>query len=368
MPVDLTSYDEPLNAEELEALARAKLPKMAYDYYSSGAEDEITLLKNRTAFSTIGLRPRMLVDVSNRSMATTVMGEAVSMPILVAPTAFHALAHPDRELATTRACGRLNTVMTLSTLATSSIEEVTQAASAPVWFQLYVYKDRGITRNLIERAESHGCKALVVTVDSPMLGRRERDVRNRFHLPPHLELKNLSPLNLQSVPATQGGSGLAHYISSLYDVSLTWKDLEWMASLTKLPVLVKGILRADDACHALDFGARGIVVSNHGGRQLDTAVPSIRALPEVVQAVEGKAEVFVDGGIRRGTDILKAIALGARAVLIGRPVLWGLAINGEEGVVSALEMLRHELDLAMVLSGCPTLDSITEDLIAEQPL
>jgi 4-hydroxymandelate oxidase len=298
-------------------------------------------------------------------MATTVLGEPVSMPILIAPTALPGLAHPEGEIAKTKAAGSARTIITLATLSTSSIEEAMAVATGPVWFQLYVFKDREISASLVQRAEAAGCKAVVLTVDVPVLGKRERDVRNRFTLPEHLSLKNLLPSGCQELPKSLAGSGLAAYVASLFDATLTWKDIEWLARVTKLPVLVKGILRADDALRAVDHGASGIIVSNHGARQLDTAPATISVLPEIVDAVAGAVEVYVDGGIRRGTDVLKAMAYGARAVLVGRPILWGLAVGGETGVKSVLEMLRQEFDLAMALSGCPTLSSITRDLIRQ---
>ena len=238
-------------------------------------------------------------------------------------------------------------------------------ATGPVWFQLYVFKDRAISASLVKRAEAAGCKAIVLTVDVPMLGKRERDVRNRFTLPDHLSLKNLLPGGCQELPKNVAGSGVAAYVVSLFESALTWKDIQWLAGLTELPVLVKGILRTDDALRAVDHGASAIIVSNHGARQLDTTPASISVLPEIVDAVAGRIEVYVDGGIRRGTDVLKALAYGARAVLVGRPILWGLAVGGETGVKSVLELLRQEFDLAMVLSGCPTLNSITRDLVRQ---
>jgi 4-hydroxymandelate oxidase len=343
-----------INLAELEMKARQLLPQTAYDYYAGGANDEITLRENRVAYDRITLLPRMLVDVSQRQMSTTVLGEPVSMPILIAPTSFQGLAHPEGEVATAKAAGAAETLMTLSTLSTFSIEEVMAVAAGPVWFQLYVFKDRAMSASLVKRAEVAGCKAIVFTVDVPLLGRRERDVRNQFKLPDDHSVKNLLPAGLQASPDD---------IVSLFDPALTWKDIEWLAGITKLPVLVKGILRSDDALQGVNHGASGLIVSNHGARQLDTAPATISVLPEIVDAVGGKVEVYVDGGIRRGTDVLKAIACGARAVFIGRAVLWGLACGAEAGVRHVLEMMRQEFDLAMALSGCPTLSSITRDLI-----
>jgi 4-hydroxymandelate oxidase len=354
---------EAINLFELETKARELLPQAAYDYYASGANDEITLRENRVAYERITLLPRMLVDVSKRHMGTTALGEPVSMPILIAPTAFQGLAHPEAEVATVKAAGAANTLMTLSTLSTFSIEEVMAVATGPVWFQLYVLQDRAISASLVKRAEVAGCKAIVLTVDAPLLGRRERCVRNQFKFPDDLPVKNLLPAGLREFPDGASGRGLAPYIASLLDSALTWKDIEWLTGITKLPLLVKGILRADDALLAVKHGASGVIVSNHGARQLDTTPAPISVLPEIADAVGSKVEVYVDSGIRRGTDVLKAIACGARAVFIGRPVLWGLAAGAEAGVRNVLEMLRQEFDLAMALSGCPTLSSITRDLI-----
>ena len=353
----------PINLCDLEERARAVLPQMSYDFYASGANDEITLRENRAAFERIKVLPRMLIDVSARDMSTTVLGEPVSMPILIAPMAVQCLGHPDGEIATTKAAGAAKTLTTLATLATTSIEEVMAIATGPVWFQLYVFRDRALTASLVQRAEAAGCKAVVLTVDVPVPGTRERDVRNRFTLPEHLFLKNLRPAGLEKLPKGVADSGMAAYAAANFDPALTWKDVEWLAQLTNLPILVKGILRADDALSAVNHGAAGIIVSNHGGRQLDTTPAAISVLPEIVDAVAGAVEVYVDGGIRRGTDVLKAIAYGARAVMIGRPILWGLAVGGEAGVKSVLEMLRAEFDLAMALSGCPSLAAITRDLV-----
>ena len=342
---NLSEQIEAINLLELEMKARELLPQTAYDYNAGGASDEITLRENRMTYERITLLPRMLVDVSERHMGTTALGEPVSMPILIAPTAFQGLAHPKGEIATVKAAGAAKTLMTLSTLSTFSIEEVMAVATGPVWFQLYVFKDRAISASLVKRAEVAGCKAIVFTVDLPLLGRRERDVRNQFKLPDDFSVKNLLPAGLQ------------------FDPALTWKDIEWLAGITTLPVLVKGILRSDDALLAVKHGASGVIVSNHGARQLDTTPATISVLPEIADAVGGKVEVYVDGGIRRGTDVLKAIACGAHAVFIGRPVVWGLACGAEAGVSYVLEMLRQEFDLAMALSGSPTLSSITRDLI-----
>jgi 4-hydroxymandelate oxidase len=355
---------QPINVSDYEALAAARVDPIAWDYYRGGAEDEVSLRANRSAFERIRLRPRMLVDVSARELGTTVLGTPVSMPILVAPTAYHCMACDEGECATAQAAGAAGTVMVISTLATRSIEEVARAATGPLWFQLYVYRDRSVSESLVHRAEAVGCKALVLTVDAPRLGTRERDVRNGFGLPPHLRMANFVDDTYGDVHAQgQGESALAVHAAALFDTSLTWEGLEWLRSVTTLPVLVKGILTAEDAELAVAHGADGIIVSNHGGRQLDGVPATIEALPEVTAAVAGRCELYLDGGVRRGTDVLKALALGARAVLVGRPVIWGLATDGAAGARHVLELLRDELDLAMMLSGRPTLASIDRALV-----
>jgi len=352
-----------LNLFELERLAKEKLPQSAHDYYSSGAWDEVTIRENRAAFERIKIHYRVLVDVSWRDLSTILFGQPISIPILVAPTAFHKLAHPEGELATVRAAGKAGTIMVLSSLSTTLVEDVMKAASGPVWFQLYINKDRGFTRDLVARVEAAGCQALMLTVDTPEWGRRERDVRNKFHLPPGLAAVNLLPSNARGEVIGHSGAGMGQAFAWMLDASVTWKDVDWLRSLTKLPVILKGICRADDARRAVENGANGIVVSNHGGRQMDTAPATIEALPRCADAVEGRLPILLDGGVRRGLDVLKAIALGATAVQVGRPILWGLAASGQQGVESALGLLRQELDLAMALAGCPNLKAITRDLI-----
>jgi 4-hydroxymandelate oxidase len=349
--------EEVVNLGEFEPLARKKLDPATYDYYAGGAGDEVTLDQNRSAWRDITLRHRALVDVSRRDLSTTVLGQRVEFPALVAPTAFHKLAHPDGECATAR--GAAGTIMILSTLSTMPVEDVIAAARGPVWFQLYVLRDRGITRELVERAVRAGCKALVLTVDAPVLGRRERDVKRAFVLPPGITIANLA----QALPKTAHDSGLAVWFASQLDQSLTWRDLEWLRSITDLPIVVKGIVRGDDAAHAVEHGASAVVVSNHGGRQLDGAPATARALPEVIEGAGGRAEVLVDGGIRRGVDVVRALALGARAVLLGRPILWALATGGEAGVARALALFAAEIDLAMALCGCPDVSAVTRDLL-----
>lgn len=359
----MTPVVRPINLFEYEKLARQHLSEMAWDYYASGAWDQVTLRDNRAAFERFKLRPRMLIDVTQRDLTTQVLGRSLQMPILIAPMAFQCLADPEGEIATAKAAAKSGIGMMLSTLATKSIEEVASVRKQGNWFQLYVHRDRGLTRALVELAYANGVDALCLTVDAPLLGRRENDTHNQFALPSGMELANLAILTELEIPQKQGESGLFAYFAEQLDPGITWADLEWLQSLTPLPLAVKGILRGDDALKAVEYGAKAVIVSNHGGRQLDGAIASIDALSEVVASVSNKAEVLMDGGIRRGTDILKALALGAKAVLVGRPVLWGLAISGEAGVQHILEILRDELDLAMALSGCANLQDIDRSLV-----
>jgi 4-hydroxymandelate oxidase len=350
-----------LNLLELESLARARLDPQAFDYYRSGANDELTLRKNRDAFDALEIHYRVLVDVSKRELTCTILGRKLEFPVLVAPTAFHRLAHPDGERATARAAATAGSHLILSTLSTTPLEEIGNLG--PFWFQLYVYRDRGATAALVRRAEAAGASAIVVTVDAPLLGRREADVRNGFRLPPGLAVANLLAEGYGEVPSAARESGLAAYFATLIDSSFSWKDLDWLRGLTRLPILIKGVVRPDDAARAVDNGIAGIVVSNHGGRQLDTSPATIRVLPAVAQAVGSRVPILLDGGVRRGTDVLKALALGANAVLVGRPILWGLALGGSEGVESVLRTLRDELDLALALAGCASVREISRDLV-----
>ena len=351
-----------LNLFDYEREAERRIPPAHWGYIAGGANDEVTLGANRAAFDRIMIRYRTMVDVSTRDLRTTVLGVPVSMPVLVAPTAMQKLAHNDGECATARAVRAAGTLMVTSTTATTGLNEVICAAPGPMWFQLYLYRDRGKTRAMVEEAVQSRYGGVVLTVDAPMLGRRERDIRLGFTLPKHLTIANAK--GMEAVPeASDDASGLMLHFRSLHDPALTPKDIEWVREISGLPVIVKGIVRGDDAARAVEHGANGIVVSNHGGRQLDTSIPSIMALPEVVDAVAGRAEVFVDGGIRRGTDVIKAVALGARAVLVGRPVLWGLAVDGGAGVSAVLELLRQEVDLAMALAGARSVAELTRDLV-----
>lgn len=344
---------EPLNVADYERLAEEMVDAGVFGYIAGGAGDEHTLRANVEAFRRVALRPRMLVDVSSCSARATVLGHDLSMPLLVAPTAYQRLMHPDGEGATARAAGAAGTVFCQSTL--SSLRPAELAAQAPDtmrWLQLYWSSDRPFVADVVAEAEDSGATALVFTVDVPFAGRRERDLRLAFTLPADLPLPNLSP-NLDR--PLDPGAGLG----PIHDESLTWRDLEWLTSRTRLPLVVKGILTAEDATLACDHGAAGVVVSNHGGRQLDGVQASLDALPEVVDAVGDRCEVLLDGGVRRGADVLIALALGARAVLAGRAPLYGLAADGEAGATRVLELLRDEIELGLALLGCPTPAHVT---------
>lgn len=354
---------ELLNVEEYREAARERLPESAFDYYAGGARDELALRENRRAFERIRLRYRVLRDVGSREPGVRLLGEELSMPVAAAPTAFHELADPEGEAATARGVGEAGTLMILSTLSNRPMEEVVEAAAGPVWFQLYLYRDRRVSEGLVRRAEAAGCGALVLTVDAPVLGVRERDVRNRFQLPDGVSVANLVPAGMDTLPDDVEDSGLAAYVDALFDPSISWEDLEWLVGLADLPVLVKGVVHPEDARLAVEHGASGVVVSNHGGRQLDAAPATVDALPGVAEAVDGRVPLLLDGGVRRGSDVVKALARGADAVAVGRPVLWGLAVDGAAGVRAVLEMLRDEVDEAMALCGCGSAAEVDEDLL-----
>lgn len=339
----------PVNLGDLPALVEAKLDAGPLGYFAGGAGDERTLVDNEAAFARRRLLPRVLVDVDNVNTATTVLGTEIALPAIVAPVALQKMAHPDGECGMARAAAGAGTLMCVSTLATSTAREVHEAApSAPRWFQLYVLKDRAVTHALIDEAVDCGYRALVLTVDAPRAGRRERDLRTGFAVPPGIDMPGVTAAAGHSSGLTPAG------FFSLVDASLTWKDLERLVEQVDLPVIVKGVHAAADARLALQHGAAAVVVSNHGGRQLDGVPAGIDMLEAVVQEVGGDAEVYVDGGVRRGTDILKALALGARAVLVGRPMLWGLAHDGEAGARWVLDTLKAELELGLMLLGAPS--------------
>jgi 4-hydroxymandelate oxidase len=351
-------HSEPLiNVADYARAARGALQKDVFDYYEGGALDEITLRENTAGWERLKLYYRVLAGVGRRDMSTTVLGQPISMPIVVAPTAFHKLACEAGEIATASAARAAETLFILSSLSNTAMESVFAHAASPRWFQLYIYKDREITLELVKRAEAAGAEAIVLTVDAPGLGTRERDARNSFRLPDGLAVENLAPLGKGHFPEVTG-SGLAAYVKTNFKEDLGFDDLDWLCRSTRLPVAVKGVCRGDDARCAAEHGAKAVVVSNHGGRQLDTAPATCEVLPQVVDAAGDLCEIYVDGGIRRGSDVLKAIALGARAVLIGRPILWGLCVAGEQGATNVLEILRRELDEAMLLCGCTKLSDV----------
>ncbi|EEF33208.1 peroxisomal (S)-2-hydroxyacid oxidase GLO4 [Ricinus communis] len=346
---------EPVNVNEFQELAKQALPKMYYDYYAGGAEDQHTLKENVEAFHRITIRPRILVDVSQIDMSTTILGYKISAPIMIAPTAMHKLANPEGEAATARAAAVCNTIMVLSYMSSCTVEEVASSCNAIRFYQLYVYKRRDISAQLVQRAERNGYKAIVLTVDAPRLGRREADIRNKMVAP---QLKNFEGL-ISTEVASNEGSNLEVFAKETFDASMSWKDISWLRSITSLPILIKGVLTHEDAIKAVEVGVAGIVVSNHGARQLDYSPATITVLEEVVHAVGGKIPVLFDGGVQRGTDVFKALALGAQAVLVGRPVVFGLAAKGDYGVRRVIEMLKNELELTMALSGCPSVKCIT---------
>lgn len=339
---------EAINVFDYEILAEERMNPIYWDYFAGGSDDEVTVRTNQSSFGHIRLRPRVLIDVNHCDTSTSVLGTTVSMPILAAPSAFHGMAHPDGECATVRGVGAAGTLMIAATDSSRSLEEIAQAASAPLWFQLYLYPTREIAGGLVRRAEEAGYRAIVLTVDMPALGNRERDRRNQMTIPP----PPLTRANFAGIE-TQGHAWR----------SVTWDDVVWLRTITSLPIILKGVLSAEDALLALEYGVSAIIVSNHGGRQLDGCVTSIEVLPEIVEAVAGRCEIYVDGGIRRGTDVLKALALGARAVLVARPILWGLSVEGARGVQGVLEILHEELERAMALTGCPTLANINRSLL-----
>uniref|UniRef100_V5HKL6 (S)-2-hydroxy-acid oxidase n=1 Tax=Ixodes ricinus TaxID=34613 RepID=V5HKL6_IXORI len=363
---EATGDDVVVTVDDIQRLGIANLDKLPEDYYDSGADQQQTLRENRLAYLRLRLRPKQLNNVATREKAVTLLkDQKLSMPIGIAPTAFQKMAHPEGEMATARAAQKANTLMILSTLSNTTLEDVAAAAPEGLrWFQLYVYKDRDITKDLVQRAEKSGYKALVVTVDTPLFGNRIADVKNNFTLPDGLTVANLEGVGGGLDPSS--GSGLAAYGEKLFDPSLTWDDIKWLRSITSLKVIAKGVLTAEDARNAVKAGVSGILVSNHGARQLDGVTSTIEALPEIIRAVPRWIEVYLDGGIRHGTDAIKALALGAKAVFVGRPALWGLAYNGEDGVTQMLEILRKELDLGMALIGAPKIAELRPEMVARQ--
>lgn len=344
---------------DYEALARERLGEGAWAYLSGGAADEITLRKNRAAFERMEIVPRLFRDLSGATTEASLFGRKHPHPVFIAPMAYHGLFHPGGELATAAAAAAFDTTMVVSTQAGTPLEEIAASTQSPLWFQLYIQPDRGFTLDLVQRAEAAGYQALVVTADAPLTGLRNREQRAGFQLPPGIEAVNLRGMR-QPAPNDR------IFGSELVAAAPTWQDLAWLQSHTRLPVIVKGILSPDDAAIALDQGVSGIAVSNHGGRTLDTAPATLDVLPAITARIQGAVPVFMDGGIRRGTDIFKALACGADAVFVGRPILHGLTAAGALGVAHVLKLLLAELQITMILAGCATLNDVRASRSSEE--
>lgn len=358
---DMPSH-EPVTVRDFQMLAKSKLPTATYEYIAGGSADEVTLRENEAAFQRIKVLPPLLTGIGKADLSTRVLKQRVTLPVLLAPVAAQRLYHSQGALGSARAAAAAGTVFGVSSSAGNSLEEIAAAAKGPKWYQLYLPKDRRVGRKLVERAERAGYQAIIVTVD---LGEwKDADRRNRFSLPKEMLVKHLRDLGFDEVSERMSYADVLAFNERAWDGALSWDVFDWLRSLTKLPLLIKGVLRPEDAKKAVALGLDGIVVSNHGGRRLDTMPASIDALPKVAEAVAGRAEVYLDGGVRRGTDVLKALALGARAVLIGRPYAWALAADGEHGVRKALDLFREELVNAMLSCGCATLADVRRGLVA----
>nr|BFE61530.1 alpha-hydroxy acid oxidase [Dactylosporangium thailandense] len=354
---DLVNTDL-VNLADYESRARELLDPAAYDYIAGGADAEVSLALPRRALDAIRLRPRVMVDVTVCDLATTVLGTPVPAPILVAPSGDHGIAHPDGELATARGAAATGTLLVVSSGATYPLEDIAAAADGPRWLHVPLLRDRAAALDLVRRGEAAGYTAVCLTVDHKVMAKRERNIRNRWTTPPAANLSGVAAAGWDV-----DGTAMRRRFDAVLDRSATWSYVDWLAERTPLPIVAKGILAGADADLAVRAGAAAVVVSDHGGRQLDTAIAPIEALPEVVAAVGGRAEVYVDGGFRRGTDVLKALALGARAVLLGRPVIWGLAAGGADGVAAVLLMVRDELERAMAMCGLPSLAAISPEVV-----
>ncbi|WP_026425283.1 alpha-hydroxy acid oxidase [Actinokineospora inagensis] len=348
---------------DYETAAEDRLPEPTWGFLQGGSGAEITLGANRAAFDRLALRPRVLVDVAKTDLGATLLGDPVRAPIGIAPMAYHRLAHPDGEVATARAAAEHGVPFVLSMFASRTFADVAAVTTAPLWLQLYWLRRRDALADLIRRAEDAGIRALVLTVDAPRVARRLRDLRSGFTVPPDITAANVDPAAMAVAQTGESGSSIQSHSREQFDPTITWSDLGWLREFTRLPVLLKGILHPDDARLAVEHGVDGVIVSNHGGRQLDSAIAAVDALPAVAREVAGRVPVLVDGGVRRGTDVLKALALGADAVLVGRPVLHGLAVAGAAGAGAVLGLLRDELAEAMVLAGAPRLADIGPGLL-----
>ncbi|RQM07086.1 hypothetical protein DH86_00003852, partial [Scytalidium sp. 3C] len=357
----MPSLDQCYNLLDFEAVAKRVMKKTAWAYYSSGADDEITLRENHNAFHRVWFRPRILVDVEKVDFSTTMLGTKVDIPFYVTATALGKLGNPEGEVVLTRAAKKHNVVQMIPTLASCSFDEIMDAAQGDQvqWMQLYVNKDREITKKIIQHAEKRGCKGLFITVDAPQLGRREKDMRTKF---------TDEGSKVQSGQKTDNSQGAARAISSFIDPSLSWKDIPWFLSITKMPIILKGVQRVEDVLKAIEAGVHGVVLSNHGGRQLETARSGIEVLAEVMPVLrelglENRIEIFIDGGVRRATDILKALCLGAKGVGIGRPFLYAMSAYGEAGVDRAMQLLKDEMEMNMRLIGCSSIDQLNPTLV-----
>lgn len=364
--------------EDFRKEARRRLPRMVFDLVDGGAEEENTLRLNRRAFDRVTFRPRVLVDVSSRNMDTTVLGTKISLPVMLAPAGASRLVAREGELAVARAAGEAGTIFALTTGSNFTIEEVAQVATGPLWFQLYMWRNWEVTRSLVQRARNAGYQVLCITVDVPIAGKRERDLRNGMTIPPRLNLKNTLDAswrfswlrnylfgtrftlgNFKGLTKQNDAVSMAVYLNKeLINPSCNWEDFDRIRDLWKGPLVIKGVMCVEDALLAIEHGADGIVISNHGGRQLDCAPGTLDILPEIAKAIDNRIEVFIDGGFLRGGDVIKAIALGARACMVGRPYFWGLAVGGKDGVLKVLNIFRDEIDRTMALLGCTNLNQI----------
>lgn len=356
----------PLTLDDYERLAEQRLPHMAFEYLAAGVADDITLRSNREALNRIRIAPHIFVDVSSIDTRVMLFGQIYEFPILLAPTAYHCLFHSRAELETIEGANQAEATLVAASFSNVTIEEVAAAAKQPLWFQLYVNPDRAFTRDLVQRAQDLGCPAICVALDVPVNGPRERELRAGFHLPAGAERANLRCLGAAVAAASHRPSGRNIY-AAVRAPNVGWKDLEWLRSFARVPIVVKGVLRPDDALRAVEGGAGGVVVSNHGGRSLDTVPASIDALPSIADAIGGRVPLFLDGGIRRGTDVFKALAMGAAAVMIGRPYLYGLSVSGAAGVAHVVNILRTELEMTMGLAGTPSLAAIEKNMIWTSP-
>ena len=353
----MTTSPEPINLFEFETAAKEILPQAEYDYIAGGATDEISVERNRHAYESWALRPRVLRDVSALDLSTTVLGTKIDLPVLIAPCGGHKRAHPEGELATYRAAAGCGTVLAVSANSNTSFEELAQSAKGHLWVQMYPFRDKEITKEWLKRAKDNGYEAIVVTLDSQWPPKRERNIRNHYQRSRGVNY----PKSGAATPRPAGRAGEGS------DPAATWKDLAWIKSAADLPVIAKGIMTGEDVELCVEVGADAVVVSNHGGRHLDNTLATVEVLSEAVTAAKGKLEIYLDGGIRRGADVVKAIALGARAVFIGRPLFWGLAVNGEKGVIRVLNILHEEIEITMAKCGRPTVASIDSTAVVKAP-